>query len=200
MKSKLLFIFFLFLFSRASAQDKGPTIDRVITTKGKVYEGHITEDHKGDYLVIYAEGRKGRTIDYSQIARVQYAVAPKPEREAPEEESTDSSAIRKESPAHGLVTFDGYRADSRVSPKMVKMRNIGIGLTIGGVVLLTAGAVVVAKAPMDNQPNGYGGTTTLPSLGTIAGAVMIVAGVGLSIPGAALWGSNAAKMKKAQKE
>lgn len=197
MKSKWIVFLFLLLACclTASAQDTIKLKDRVITTSGKVYEGQITDDQKGDYLIITTASGANRTIAYKDIAKIQYRIN---DTGKDDSESNSDEEILKKKDDNGLVTFDGYRASSHVTDKLVKKRNLGIGLTVAGMGLIAAGIALAVATSSQTQPNGYGGTMSSPGIGTLAGIVMVIGGVGITIPGATLWGKYGSKIRKAQ--
>jgi uncharacterized membrane protein YidH (DUF202 family) len=188
------FLLFLSCHTMLSAQDASTT-DRVYTQDGKMYEGHITEDKKGDYLMVESAGSQYHRITYGEIKKIQYNINSTEEVK----EASDSSTMLKRDD-NVLVTFDGYRATSRVTDKLVKRRNLGIAFTAGGIGLIAGGAILAALAPRETVGNGYGGMMQSPGIGTLAGVVMIIGGVGLTIPGAILWSKYAGKIRRAQQE
>jgi len=203
MKTKR-YIFLLYLLSSLalSAQDTARTIDRVFTTDG-VYIGQITTDQKGDYLVIDVPDKASYTISYSNITKIQYNVDnPKyvTSHRSDPAEGSEPTRKPKQINSDDLLAFNGYRASGGVTDKLIKKRNMGIGLTIGGGCLIGLGAVVFAVTPryiVSNQ-NGYLVSSVSP--GAIIGVLMMAGGIGISIPGAAIWGSSVHKIHKAEQE
>ncbi len=210
MKIKL-FIFSLLLSSciGLSAQDTARVVDRVFTADNKIYVGQISDDKKGDSLIITVYHSGIYSINYNQIKRIQYRVdnpnyVEKPEKPVVRPENPDKHAervvVKSDQPYEDLVAFNGYRATPRVTDKLVKKRNIGIGLTVGGVCLVGLGAVVFSVSPKQSTASSGGVLFSTPSPGSIVGILMIAAGVGITIPGVAIWGSYAHRLHKAEME
>jgi hypothetical protein len=198
----ILYIFLFLTISavRLSAQDTARVIDRVFTADHKIYLGQITDDRKGDSLVIQVYGSGAYTIDYQMITKIQYRVDNPSyvEQEKPTETQTVMKRIRADTTTADLVAFNGYRATPRVTDKLVRKRNIGIGLTIAGATMIGIGAAIYAVTPKSSA-NGSGGVLfATPSPGSVAGILMIVLGGGITIPGVAIWGSYAHRLRKAE--
>jgi hypothetical protein len=201
MTVKTLFLLIcLCSYIRVSAQDTARVIDKVYTSDHKVYTGQITDDKKGDYLTIDVYNKGSFVIDYKTIIKIQYHqendnnTAP----DAPAQPANTYIAHKDTSYNLDLVAFNGYRATPRVTDKLIRKRNTGIGLTVGGVCLIGLGALAYAVSPKQGGASS-GGYVTLPSAGSIAGILMIVCGAGIAIPGAIIWGSYTRRIHKAER-
>jgi hypothetical protein len=197
MKTKLL----LFSFSFAccvslSAQDTARLVDRVITNYDQVYTGHITDDVKGDYLVIDVGDKGSYTLSYTNITKVQYGIENPRYARAKHLDPAAPKAKKDDD----LIAFNGYRASPQVTDKLIKKRNVGIGLAVAGMTLVGVGAVMYAAIPKQSITNSGGYQYLSPSPGSIAGVLMIIGGIGITIPGAIIWGRNAHKIHKAEQE
>jgi hypothetical protein len=175
-----------------SAQDTARLVDRVITNYEEIYIGHITEDVKGDYLVIDVGDKGSYTIPYSNVTKVQYGIENPRYTSARRRDAADPGSAKQKS-TDDLIAFNGYRASPRVTDKLIKKRNVGIGLTIAGAVLYTA-------LPRQTVTNSGGQLYLTPSAGSIAGVLMMLAGTGITIHGAIIWGRNAHKIHKAEQD
>ena len=196
----LLFLFLTICCTRMSAQDTARVVDRVFTADNKVYVGQITDDRKGDSLTIEVYHSGTYVIDYKLITKIQYRldnpnyVEPK----EPEEPKAMRIAHKDTGSELDLVAFNGYKAAPRVTDKLIKKRNIGIGLTIAGVCMVGVGAAIFATTPRQSSSSSGGYQLVTPSAGSIAGVLMMIAGAGITIPGVALWGSFSHKIHKAE--
>jgi|GEM_PF-4912557 len=130
MKSLLLALSLLLAGIDLSAQDQDTSrlVDRVITNYDQVYTGHITEDVKGDYLVIDVGSKGSYTLTYSNITKVQYGIENPRFSRTKHIDAASPNQVRD----NDLVAFNGYRASPQVTEKLVKKRNTGIGLTVAG--------------------------------------------------------------------
>ncbi|MCW3126551.1 MAG: hypothetical protein JWO03_2209 [Bacteroidetes bacterium] len=108
------------------------------------------------------------------------------------------SAVIK-SDDNSLMTFDGVRATSHVSDKLVRKRNTGMGMTIAGLSLFTVGTILIATAPWQPHYSPYGSVSYSTTPAGIVGVLMIPVSIGVTIPGAVIWGRYAAKIRKAQR-
>lgn len=196
MKTKSLIIFFLvFCGLRLQAQDTASYVDRVFADN-TVYVGHITTDVKGDYLVIDVPDKATYTISYSTITRIQYNVE-NPLKPGAHAREAGSGSMRRDQDSMGLVAFNGYRATPRVTDKLVKKRNLGIVITVGGACLAGLGAVIYEVTPRQTYSNQTGLYT--PSPGAVAGVLMMAVGVGLTVPGVIIWGTSVGKIRRAER-
>jgi hypothetical protein len=195
MKTALFICSFVMLACTLSAQDTARLVDRVITNYDEVYVGHITEDVKGDYLVIEVADKGSYTLAYSNITKIQYGI------ENPRYvKARRPDPASKEARTDDLIAFNGYRASPQVTDKLIRKRNVGIGLCVGGVTLIGVGAVMYSVIPRQSVTNSGGYQYLTPSPGSIAGVLMMIAGAGITIPGAIIWGRNAAKIHRAERE
>jgi hypothetical protein len=194
---KILAVFLIIICGvRLSAQDTASVIDRVFTTDHKVYTGQITEDKKGDYLIIDVYNVASYTINYDKIMKIQYR-QDNPLYKSPE---VTQSRHRDKDSSSDLVAFNGYRASSHVTDRLVRKRNLGIGLTVGGLCLAGAGAALYAVIPKQSISNSGGYLVTSPSPGAVAGILMIAGGLGITIPGAIIWAHSAHRLRLAEKD
>ena len=204
MKTKLFgFAFFILCSFTLAAQDTARFVDRVFTKENRVYVGQITEDVKGDYLVIDVYQTASYTISYDNITKIQYREANPNYSENTRRTPPDPSVLRKEhykdNSEADLVAFNGYRASPRVTDKLVKKRNVGIGLFVGGISMMGIGVALFAATPRLSSTTSGGIQVIGPSPGTVIGVVMIAAGVGITIPGAAIWDGYSAKLRRAER-
>jgi len=204
MKTKFFgLLLFILCTLTLAAQDTARVIDRVFTKDSKVYIGQITEDVKGDYLIIDVYQTASYTISYDNITKIQYREANPNYSERTRVAPQDPTVLRKEHYKDNndvdLVAFNGYRASPRVTDKLVKKRNIGIGLFVGGLSMIGIGTALLVATPKLSTTTSGGLQVTAPSPGTVIGLVMIAAGVGITIPGAAIWGSYSAKLRRAER-
>ena len=203
MKTTLvIFSYILLCCSRLSAQDTARLVDRVFTSDDKVYVGQITDDKKGDYLSINVYQTGTYIIEYKTITKIQYGVDnPRYVAHGAAKEPKGMRAVYQDtSSGLDLVAFNGYRAAPRVTDKLIKKRNIGIGLTIAGVCMVGVGAAIYATTPRQSNTSSGGYQLVTPSAGSIAGVLMMIVGTGITIPGVALWGSFAHKIHKAEQQ
>jgi hypothetical protein len=182
-----------------SAQDTARLVDRVITNYEEIYIGHITEDVKGDYLVIDVGDKGSYTIPYSNVTKVQYGIENPRYTSARRRDAADPGSAKQKS-TDDLIAFNGYRASPRVTDKLIKKRNVGIGLTIAGISMVGVGAVLYTALPRQTVTNSGGQLYLTPSAGSIAGVLMMLAGTGITIHGAIIWGRNAHKIHKAEQD
>lgn len=197
MKTRLLLFSFLLACISLSAQDTARLVDRVITNYDEVYVGHITEDVKGDYLVIDVGDRGSYTLSYTNITKIQYSIE-NPRYTRARHQAFDKDTTSKQT--DGLIAFNGYRASPQVTDKLIKKRNVGIGLAVAGVSMVGIGAVLYTALPKQSITTSGGLQYLTPSPSSIAGVLMMLAGVGITIPGAIIWGRNAAKIHRAEHE
>ena len=205
MKTKFFgLLLFILCTLTVAAQDTARTIDRVFTKDNKIYVGQITDDVKGDHLKIEVYQSGTYTIPYDNITKIQYRVDNPNYVEKEEAPATPTPSMLRKEHYQGandvdLVAFNGYRASPKVTDKLVKKRNIGIGLFVGGISMIGIGAALLATTPKQSTTATGGLLITTPSPGTVIGVVMIAAGVGITIPGAAIWGSYSAKLRRAER-
>jgi hypothetical protein len=203
MKTTLVIFSFILIFcARLPAQDTARLVDRVFTSDDKVYTGQIIEDKKGDYLSIDVYQTGTYIVEYKTITKIQYRVDnPRyVNHGAPKEPKGMRAEYHDTISGPDLVAFNGYRAAPRVTDKLIKKRNIGIGLTVAGVCTIGVGAAIFATTPRQSTSSSGGYQLVTPSAGSIAGVLMMIVGTGITIPGVALWGSFSHKIHKAEQE
>lgn len=108
------------------------------------------------------------------------------------------SVIRSDKEDGAITSFNGHSTRYNVPDKFVRKKNIGIGLTVAGIGMLATGIALYATAPKQTGYNQYGQSTQYTTLGGVIGVLMIPASLGLTIPGAVLWGKYARKIHRGQ--
>lgn len=108
------------------------------------------------------------------------------------------SVIRSDKEDGAITGFGGHSTHYNVPDKFIRKKNTGIGLTVAGVGMLATGIALYATAPKTTGYNQYGQTTQYTTVSGVIGVLMIPASLGLTIPGAVLWGRYARKIHKAQ--
>ena len=95
-----------------------------------------------------------------------------------------------------ITGFNGQSTQLHIPDKFVRKRNTGIGLTIAGAGMLATGIALYATAPRRTVYTGYGQTQQYTTVAGVIGVLMIPASIGLTIPGAVLWGKYARKINR----
>lgn len=108
------------------------------------------------------------------------------------------SVIRSDKEDGTLTSFNGHSTHYHVPDKFIRKRNTGLGLTVAGVGMLAAGIAMYATAPKQTGYNQYGQATTYTTIPGVIGVLIIPASLGLTIPGAVLWGKYARKIRRSQ--
>ncbi len=110
-------------------------------------------------------------------------------------QSQPRSVIRSDK-EDAITGFNGRSTHLSIPDKFVRKRNTGIGLTVAGIGMLTTGAILYATAPKRTYYTSYGQSQTYTTVAGVIGVLMIPASIGLTIPGAVLWGKYARKIRK----
>lgn len=205
MKTKIFGFALLILCSLSvAAQDTARVIDRVFTKDNKIYVGQITDDVKGDHLKVEVYQSGTYTISYDNITKIQYRVDNPNYVEKEETPATPTPGMLRKEHYQGandadLVAFNGYHASPKVTDKLVKKRNIGIGLFVGGISMMGIGATLLAVTPKQSTTTMGGLQVTTISPATVVGVILLGGGIGITIPGAAIWGNYSARLRKAER-
>ncbi len=165
------------------AQDTARVVDRVNMNDHSSRLGQVTADKKGDFLLMNINGKASDTISYINVASVEYRI-----------DNPMYDTVMK------IDTFTSHYVTNNTAPircfysiHQTRRRNIGIGFTVAGVGLLGVGVALIALTP--RTPN----TSFLSSItpGTVAGMLMSLGGIGMTIPGALILGKCGHKHRKA---
>jgi hypothetical protein len=184
----LLILSFLLTSLYICAQDTAHIVDRVSTTDSKNTIGQITMDKKGDFLLIDVYGKGVDTINYSRITTVEYRIDnPRYDSNTLHIDTFTALKNHADIPATLNVNLANDTAIFAMrcvsAPYYPERRRAGIGFTVGGIVMMGAGAALIALAPRESNTN----FTKSISPGTAAGFILAAAGISMTIPGALIW-------------
>ncbi|MBS1622516.1 MAG: hypothetical protein JST83_00680 [Bacteroidetes bacterium] len=108
------------------------------------------------------------------------------------------SVIRSDKEDGTITSFNGHSTRYHVPDKFIRKKNTGIGLTVAGIGVLATGIALYATAPKQTRYNQYGQAGQYTTVAGVIGVLMIPASLGLTIPGAVLWGKYARKIHRGQ--
>lgn len=114
-------------------------------------------------------------------------------------QSQPRPVIRSDREDGAITGFNGHSTKFNIPDKLIRKKNLGIGLTVAGVGMMATGIALYATAPKQTRYNQYGQATQYTTVAGVIGALMIPASLGLTIPGAVLWGRYAGKIRRAQR-
>lgn len=81
----------------------------------------------------------------------------------------------------------------------MRQKNIGIGLTAAGLGLIAIEGILMATSNWQKVTTSYGTTYGTRDMKGAIGQLLIVPGIGLTIPGGLVWGAGKRKIKRYRK-
>ncbi len=190
MKAYILLLMALVALCRpASAQDTIKGHDQVYTLSGDVYEGTITQESKGQYLIIRTNANKTYNLPYEMIKRVFYA--PGTHSTQPGQSvvmAGNSDTILKRG-------FGGSTGKGVIPEKLLTRRNTGAGFTVIGIAAMATSVILLSTATWRTYSTGYSSGVSSSDPQAVVGGLMIPLSIGMIIPGSIIWGISNRKIK-----